>query len=80
MQAADVAQWDAEVGVLVVGFGGAGAAAAIEACDQGCSVMLVEAASATGEIDCLILSGALFRGWHPDSESVGLQRYGRRDV
>jgi hypothetical protein len=27
MQAADVAQWDAEVGVLVVGFGGAGVAA-----------------------------------------------------
>ena len=49
MQAADVAQWDAEVGVLVVGFGGAGAAAAIEACDQGCSVMLVEAASAAGD-------------------------------
>ena len=48
MQAADVAQWDAEVGVLVVGFGGAGAAAAIEACDHGCSVMLVEAASAAG--------------------------------
>ncbi len=35
-------QWDDEVDVIVVGFGGAGACAAIEAVDNGASVMVVE--------------------------------------
>jgi len=35
-------RWDVEVDVVVVGFGGAGASAALEAAEQGASVMLVE--------------------------------------
>jgi len=34
--------WDKETDVIVVGFGGAGASAAIEACDAGVSVVLLE--------------------------------------
>ncbi len=34
--------WDSEVDVIVVGFGGAGACAAIEAADNGADVMIVE--------------------------------------
>ncbi|MFO8011275.1 MAG: FAD-binding protein [Dehalococcoidia bacterium] len=34
--------WDEEVDVIVVGFGGAGACAAIEAADKGCDVLVVE--------------------------------------
>ena len=48
MRAKDVVRWDVEVDVLVAGFGAAGACAAIEACDLGCDVLLVEAASAAG--------------------------------
>jgi len=39
---ATVTRWDAEVDVIVVGFGGAGACAAIEAADHGAEVLVVE--------------------------------------
>ena len=45
---ADVAQWDHETAVAIVGFGGAGACAAIEAADAGAEVTLFEVASAGG--------------------------------
>lgn len=35
-------RWDAEADVVVVGFGGAGACAAIEAADRGCEVLVVD--------------------------------------
>lgn len=35
-------QWDTETDLLVVGFGGAGACAALEASDLGCSVVIVD--------------------------------------
>ena len=44
----DVAQWDLETDVAVVGFGGAGGCAAIEAADAGSSVTLFEVASDNG--------------------------------
>ena len=44
----DVAQWDLETDVAVVGFGGAGGCAAIEAADAGSSVILFEVASDNG--------------------------------
>jgi succinate dehydrogenase/fumarate reductase flavoprotein subunit len=47
-KARDVAQWDRETDVVVVGFGGAGGCAAIEAADGGSSVILFELASASG--------------------------------
>lgn len=43
-----VPQWDVETDVLVVGFGAAGACAAIEACQAGAEVMVLEVAAAGG--------------------------------
>ena len=44
----DVERWDAETDVLIVGFGIAGACAAIEACNAGARVDVFEVASAGG--------------------------------
>ncbi|MFT4823973.1 MAG: 3-oxo-5alpha-steroid 4-dehydrogenase [Halioglobus sp.] len=44
----DVKQWDIETDVAIVGFGGAGGCAAIEAADAGCKVNIFELASASG--------------------------------
>ena len=41
-------QWDRETDVAIVGFGGAGGCAAIEAADAGASVTIFELASASG--------------------------------
>ena len=47
-KARDVKQWDRETDVAIVGFGGAGGCAAIEAADAGSSVTIFEVASASG--------------------------------
>ncbi|PLW84332.1 flavoprotein [Kineobactrum sediminis] len=44
----DVKQWDLETDVAIVGFGGAGGCAAIEAADNGAEVIIFELASASG--------------------------------
>lgn len=44
----DVTHWDIEADVVVVGYGGAGACAAIEAADAGADVLLLEVASDGG--------------------------------
>lgn len=44
----DIKHWDFETDVAVVGFGGAGSCAAIEASDAGADVLLFEASSASG--------------------------------
>ena len=47
-RAADVEQWDRETDIAIVGFGGAGGCAAIEAADAGAEVTIFELASASG--------------------------------
>jgi len=44
----DIGHWDRETDVVVIGFGGAGGCAAIEAADNGAEVILFELASASG--------------------------------
>jgi succinate dehydrogenase/fumarate reductase flavoprotein subunit len=44
----DVQQWDRETDIAIVGFGGAGGCAAIEAADAGSSAIIFELASASG--------------------------------
>jgi succinate dehydrogenase/fumarate reductase flavoprotein subunit len=46
--AADIAQWHGRYDVIVVGFGAAGACAAIAAADAGCSVLICDIASGSG--------------------------------
>ena len=45
---ADIAEWHMETDVAIVGFGGAGGCAAIEAADAGAEVIVFELASASG--------------------------------
>ena len=44
----DVASWDMETDIAIIGFGGAGGCAAIEAADAGSDVIIFELASASG--------------------------------
>lgn len=48
LDAADVPRWDMESDVLVIGFGAAGACAAIEACEAGADVLILERNSGSG--------------------------------
>lgn len=48
LRASAVPHWDIETDIAIVGFGGAGACAAIEAADAGATVQLFELASASG--------------------------------
>ena len=48
VNAAEISHWDYETDVAIVGYGGAGACAAIEAADLGAEVLLIEAASDGG--------------------------------
>ena len=50
-------RWDYETEIAVAGFGGAGAAAAIEAHDAGASVLILDKASVAG--GSTIISGGL---------------------
>jgi 3-oxo-5alpha-steroid 4-dehydrogenase len=45
---ADIAHWDHDADVIVVGFGSAGASAALGAREAGASVLLLERASGPG--------------------------------
>src|SRR3546814_12763520 len=47
-RASDVARWDLQTDVVIVGFGAAGASAAIEAANAGAKVTLFEATSGHG--------------------------------
>ena len=47
-KARDVEQWDMETDIAIIGFGGAGGCAAIEAADAGSEVTIFELASASG--------------------------------
>ncbi len=53
----EAAQWDEEVDVAIVGFGGAGACAAIEAADNGARVMVVDRFMGGG---ATVVSGGVF--------------------
>lgn len=44
----EISRWDMETDIAIVGFGGAGACAALEAADAGADVMIFELASAAG--------------------------------
>jgi 3-oxo-5alpha-steroid 4-dehydrogenase len=59
--AADVATWDDEADVLVIGYGSAGASAALEARGQGADVLVLERASGPGGTSALS-GGELYLG------------------
>jgi len=59
----DVARWDIETDVAIIGFGGAGACAAIEAHDHGAEAIIFEVASASGGSTALS-SAEVYLGGH----------------
>jgi glycine/D-amino acid oxidase-like deaminating enzyme len=70
----DVPHFDLEADVIVVGFGAAGASAAIEAARAGASVLLLEVTSAHGGTSALS-GGEIYMGGHggtPDRKSTRL--------
>ncbi len=62
--------WDQEVDVIVVGSGAAGMAAALTACVNGCSVLLLEKTDRIGG-STAISGGAVWAPLNPQSDKVG---------
>src|SRR3546814_21159102 len=60
-RASDVARWDLQTDVVIVGFGAAGASAAIEAANAGAQVTLFEATSGHGGTSALS-GGEIYMG------------------
>ena len=65
-------KWDAEVDIIVVGFGGAGACAALEAAQKGASVLVMDrfhGGGATAASGAIIYAG----GRHAVPEGGGVR-------
>ncbi|MBY0399013.1 FAD-dependent oxidoreductase, partial [Myxococcota bacterium] len=63
-----ISRWDAETDVVVVGFGAAGASAAIEAANAGAKVILVEVASGSGGTSAMA-GGDIYMGGNGGTEA-----------
>jgi len=71
--ARSVDHWDAEADVVVVGFGGAGACATIEAREQGADVLLLERASGGGGTTALSTGQIYLGGGTPIQQQCGFR-------
>lgn len=67
--------WDKEADVVVVGFGGAGACAAIAAADAGSSVLLLEKNAEAEHLCNTVMSGGIFHSPDPDGDPEALKEY-----
>jgi 3-oxosteroid 1-dehydrogenase len=67
--------WDKEADVIVVGFGGAGAAAAIEAADAGAEVLLLEKQPENAHYCNSRMSGGIFHSPDPTGDREALKQY-----
>jgi succinate dehydrogenase/fumarate reductase flavoprotein subunit len=71
LESADVEHWQAETDVLIVGGGGAGMSAAIEAADAGANVIVLEAASEAGGSTALAGGLIYMGGGTPTQKACG---------
>ena len=71
VEAREISQWHAETDVLVVGYGGAGACAALEAQSCGAEVILLEAASDGGGTTALSGGQIYLGGGTPIQQACG---------
>lgn len=69
----DIAQWFQETDVLIIGGGGAGISAAIEAADAGASVTVLEAASEAGGSTALAGGLIYMGGGTPTQQACGFE-------
>jgi 3-oxo-5alpha-steroid 4-dehydrogenase len=70
---ADIAGWDEEAGVVVVGFGAAGAAAAYEAATAGADVLVLDRTSAAGGAAALSDGFIYLGGGTPEQRAAGFE-------
>ena len=78
-RAESVARWDRVHDVVIVGHGGAGACAAIEAARAGADTLVLERMGARRRHHRALDGRALLRRRHADPEGVRLRRLGRGD-
>lgn len=73
LRLSEVPRWDQETGVVIVGLGGAGAAAAIEACEAGAEVLILERASEGGGSTAQSGGIIYFGGGTPVQQACGFE-------
>ena len=71
----DQEAWDKEADVVVVGFGGAGACAAIAAADAGASVILLEKNAEAEHLNNTLMSGGIFHSPDKNGDKEALKEY-----
>ena len=71
------AQWDQEADVVIVGFGGAGACAAIEAHDAGAKVLLLEKQPKATHYSNTRMAGGIFHCPDPTGDKAALKEYAK---
>jgi len=70
-------KWDRETDVLVLGFGGAGAAAAIEAHDAGATVLVLEKQPEETHYSNTRMAGGIFHSPDPTGDRNALKEYAK---
>ena len=70
-------KWDCEADIVIVGFGGAGACAAIEATDAGANVVLLERQPESSHYSNTRMSGGGFHSPDPSGDRAALKEYAK---
>ena len=70
-------KWDAEADVIILGFGGAGACAAIEAADAGAKVLILEKQPKDKLINNTRMSGGIYHSPDPTGDKQALKAYAK---
>jgi 3-oxosteroid 1-dehydrogenase len=76
-QGAVPASWDLEADVVIIGFGGAGACAAIEAHDAGASVLVLEKQAKATHYSNTRMAGGIFHCPDPSGDRAALKEYAK---
>lgn len=70
-------KWDVEADVVILGFGGAGACAAIEAADAGAKVLILEKQPQNKLINNTRMSGGIYHSPDPTGDKAALKAYAK---
>ena len=70
-------KWDVEADVVILGFGGAGACAAIEAADAGAKVLILEKQPQNNLINNTRMSGGIYHSPDPAGDRKALKEYAK---
>ena len=68
-------KWDAEADIIIIGYGGAGACAAIEAADNGASVLILEKQTEKKHYPNTRMSGGIYHSAKPGYDKEALKQY-----